>query len=614
MSAGKTDASGNYAKLGSFAGLSSNPRERKDSSSEDQSESIISSLSSHSHETSPNHSSAQNRKRLASYESADDHGLDQDNIEDDMAGTEERARERPAKADEAALFSRIFCLNSHAGREHTILKDKVRVTSTLSHGSLFKDRTRAVQTIQFHEGAIWTMKFSPTGAHLCTAGQNTQVVVWCVGGLPIAVPNEDSNNDGAHEMHEPHEKQPQQAQGNQSMNVTHFLHPEPYRVLEGHSSDVIDVAWSKLEFLLSASTDKTVRLWHVRTSDCLQYFRHPDIVTAVEFHPLQDRYYISGCFDRKLRVWDIIPDPTVLEWTQTTDTITSVCFSPDGKMVAGGLIQGKVYFYDLVDYDQLKYKTQMECRNRGGKHSGGTKVTGMCYQPAPSMGGNKAAQSSTERDHRSSGRRTASLLVTTNDSRIRLCDLGAYAVEKKFKGLHNTRMQIRASFSDDAERIISGSEDGAVHIWSVDGEQTSVMASMMGRRSDRNHECESFDASSNNDVAAPVAVFAPVEALGFYFAYRHAEEEVTLASPTTAKGASSSTAAAVKTSKLSGAAPFSRTSTSSAESYGVEPSSGTAEPAVAAQVRRAEDLKSYSSRVIVTGDCEGNIRVFFRLG
>jgi hypothetical protein len=33
------------------------------------------------------------------------------------------------------------------------------------------------------------------------------------------------------------------------------------------------------------------------------------------------RYYISGCFDRKLRVWDIIPDGIVTEWTQTTDTV-----------------------------------------------------------------------------------------------------------------------------------------------------------------------------------------------------------------------------------------------------------------------------------------------------
>lgn len=32
----------------------------------------------------------------------------------------------------------------------------------------------------------------------------------------------------------------------------------------GHKADVIDLAWSKANFLLSASIDKTVRLWFVR--------------------------------------------------------------------------------------------------------------------------------------------------------------------------------------------------------------------------------------------------------------------------------------------------------------------------------------------------------------
>ena len=62
-----------------------------------------------------------------------------------------------------------------------------------------------------------------------------------------------------------------------------------------------------------------------------------------------------------------------------------------------------------------------------------------------------------------SGRRGAqSLLVTTNDSRIRLCSLKDYTVERKFKGLSNTSMQIRASFSADGRYVICGSEVGIV--------------------------------------------------------------------------------------------------------------------------------------------------------
>ena len=41
-----------------------------------------------------------------------------------------------------------------------------------------------------------------------------------------------------------------------------IVYPVPYRTYAGHKADVIDLAWSKANFLLSASIDKTVRLWY----------------------------------------------------------------------------------------------------------------------------------------------------------------------------------------------------------------------------------------------------------------------------------------------------------------------------------------------------------------
>merc|ERR1711998_689164 len=57
------------------------------------------------------------------------------------------------------------------------------------------------------------------------------------------------------------------------------------------------------------------------------------------------------------------------------------------------------------------------------------------------------------------------MLVSINDSRIRLCDLDDYSVISKVKGAQNESMQIKASLSDDGKYIISGSESGAVYIW-----------------------------------------------------------------------------------------------------------------------------------------------------
>ena len=47
----------------------------------------------------------------------------------------------------------------------------------------------------------------------------------------------------------------------------------PYRTYLGHKQDVLDLSWSKTQFLLSASMDKTVRLWHVTMDDCLRVFK-----------------------------------------------------------------------------------------------------------------------------------------------------------------------------------------------------------------------------------------------------------------------------------------------------------------------------------------------------
>lgn len=87
--------------------------------------------------------------------------------------------------------------------------------------------------------------------------------------------------------------------------------PKPFCTYTGHTSDLLDVSWSKNYFILSSSMDKTVRLWHISRKECLCCFQHIDFVTAIVFHPRDDRYFLSGSLDGKLRLWNI-PDKKVL--------------------------------------------------------------------------------------------------------------------------------------------------------------------------------------------------------------------------------------------------------------------------------------------------------------
>ena len=198
--------------------------------------------------------------------------------------------------------------------------------------------------------------------------------------------------------------------------------------------------------------DKTVRLWHVSRAECLCCFKHSDFVTSIQFHPRDDRFFLAGSLDSKLRLWSI-PDKSVAYWSQTPDLITAVAFAPDGKTAVAGCLNGLCLFFAT---EGLKYQTQIHVRSAHGKNAKGSKVTGIqaiSYPPGDPNGEVK-------------------LLITSNDSRVRVYNLRDKGLELKLKGNENSCSQIHASFSDDARYIICGSEDRKAYIWSTGQPET----------------------------------------------------------------------------------------------------------------------------------------------
>lgn len=73
------------------------------------------------------------------------------------------------------------------------------------------------------------------------------------------------------------------------------LEMEPCRTWQSHKADVLDIAWSSAsELVLSASLDKTVRLWTVTQDACLREIPHNTWVTSVRFHPKEPSKFVSG--------------------------------------------------------------------------------------------------------------------------------------------------------------------------------------------------------------------------------------------------------------------------------------------------------------------------------
>ncbi|XP_029304753.1 WD repeat-containing protein 44 [Cottoperca gobio] len=353
------------------------------------------------------------------------------------------------------------------------------------------DQIKVVQDLSGeHTGAVWTMKFSHCGRLLATAGQDNVVRIWVLKtafdyfnnmrlkynteGRVSPSPSQESlcssksDDHGASCAPEDPDTEDRNAPFRQI----------PFCKYKGHTADLLDLSWSKNFFLLSSSMDKTVRLWHISRRECLCCFQHIDFVTAIAFHPRDDRYFLSGSLDGKLRLWNI-PDKKVALWNEVdgqTRLITAANFCQNGKYAVIGTYDGRCIFYDT---ERLKYHTQIHVRSTRGRNKVGRKITGI--EPLP--GENK-------------------ILVTSNDSRIRLYDLRDLSLSMKYKGYVNSSSQIKASFSHDYSFIVSGSEDKYVYIWSTYHD----LSKFTSVRRDRNDFWEGIKA---HNAVVTSAIFAP---------------------------------------------------------------------------------------------------------
>jgi len=337
-----------------------------------------------------------------------------------------------------------------------------------------------------HSGPIWCMKFSLCGRLLATAGQDCILRIWVLQDKYNYFNEMRRRYQVEHEgitEAQVEEDEITQSYLNSPDSRGHIFMDRPFLTYTGHTSDLLDISWSNNFFILTSSMDKTVRLWHVSRKECLCVFQHIDFVTAIGFHPRNDKFFISGSLDGKIRLWNI-PDKKVALWTEVdgpTKLITAANFCSSGKFAVVGTYDGRCIFYST---DQLKYHTTIDVRSTRGKNARGRKVTGI--EPMP--GEDK-------------------ILVTSTDSRIRLYDLRDLSLICKYRGYANLSSQIRAGFSPDGRYITAGSENHCVFLWSCVHLPPSLTA-----RKDRNNYYEAIKA---HNAVVTCTLFAPVPELIF---------------------------------------------------------------------------------------------------
>jgi WD40 repeat protein len=412
----------------------------------------------------------------------------------------------------------------------------VRCFYKSKHSSDFNPLLLITTLNKAHDGPIWCTEFSKDGKYLATGGKDSVLQIWKIAPSKEMMNRAPNFTDNIHQMWNGFIQEDEHDSSANPLSTIHngsnpvgtdivVIFPDPVQRFTDHDKDIVDLSWSDTGFLVSASMDKTARLWHPTRSKCLRVFRHADVVTSVEFHPQEDRYFLSGGFDKKIRIWNI-PDGRVAEWAQSPHVVTAATFQPDAKYIAAGLFDGKVIFYSLEEM-KLKYFTQITAKNRRSKR--GKKVTGLTFLPqlsedkvetqvlsseSPRNPRKKAFDKAADfvKSFTSPKRKTTKqqLLITTNDSRLRLVGTNDFCMVRKYKGHLNSSLQIRAKFSESGNFIISGSEAKTCNIWNTATRRNPLNVNVTGLNMyDKVKSYEAFEATKCDPPIVTDASFVP---------------------------------------------------------------------------------------------------------
>ena len=326
-----------------------------------------------------------------------------------------------------------------------------------------------LQIFNFGDSPIWVIKLSHHGKYLAAGNKAGKIRIYELMGYDYDKYEKIYDNKNI-------------------INYLYFINEKPIKELTEHKKDITDLSWSpfKYDLLLSCSIDNFVILWDISNDkNCLiKKIEHDDYVTCVQFSPINDNIFVTGCFDKYVRIYDInkINIKENKEFAKTTtlnfgllnlsDKITSLSFYPDGSQIAIGTINGKIHVYDLMD-NTGRYNTNFNCRNRVGKNSLGKKVTSINFL-------NKK-----------------NAIISTCDSCVRLLSMKEGKNLSKYKGYVNENSMIRADIDFSNDVIITGSENGYCYTWKILAEDENYL---------KNYNYESFKPFERDIVECSIVV------------------------------------------------------------------------------------------------------------
>jgi WD40 repeat protein len=233
---------------------------------------------------------------------------------------------------------------------------------TLATGS--SDRTarlwdvatvKEIAVFSGHTDAVGGIAFSPDGKTLLTGSSDKTARLWDVAsGATVQIFSGHTGGVDAGGFSPDGKSIVTAGSYDLTARIWDVASGETLHILTGHSELVIRAAYSPDgKYVLTASVDRTARLWDPATGTEVRVFDHPNVVSATVFSP-DGRYIVTGCEDNVTRLWNANTGELVGVFIGHTSFVQGVAFSPDSRFLLTGSDDKTARLWDLATGETIR--------------------------------------------------------------------------------------------------------------------------------------------------------------------------------------------------------------------------------------------------------------------
>ncbi len=365
-------------------------------------------------------------------------------------------------------------------------------TGSLDHTVRIWDATTGDSLFLFtnHVDGVWAVAFSPDGQRIVSGSWDKTARVWDANnGKQLALAEQ---TDAVFSVaFSPDGQTIVTGSKDGTVQLWEASSGAHQRTFDGHQRPVFSVSFSPDgRRIISGSDDQTARVWDFATGKSLRILKghgsrigsvtySPDgqrIITGgggVRFSPLGEDVDFTVGDDNTAKVWDTRESGEIYTLKANNAPVMSVSFSPNGKLIAAGSMDGIARIWDLESGRELWVRTNNAAvRSVAFFPDGQRMVTGSFDYTATVWNVDGGTALFGLEGHTN---RIFSVAVSPNghwiatgswDNTVRLWDAASGLHFSTFEGHRDDVLPI--AFSGDSRRLVSGCRDGVAIVWDVE--------------------------------------------------------------------------------------------------------------------------------------------------